>query len=34
MISLREAVKDILELRCEEARRQAEHDFEEIPLVM
>jgi predicted RNase H-like HicB family nuclease len=34
IISLREAVKDILELRCEEARRQAENDFEEIPLVI
>ena len=32
IISLKEAVKDILELRCEEARKQAEDDFEEIPL--
>ncbi len=32
LISLKEAVKDILELRCEEARKQAEDDFEEIPL--
>lgn len=34
MISLREAVKDILELRRKEAREQAENDFEEIPLVI
>jgi predicted RNase H-like HicB family nuclease len=34
VISLREAVKDILELRCEEARKQAVSDFEEIPLVI
>ena len=34
IISLKEAVKDILELHCEEARRQAEDDFEEIPLVI
>ncbi len=34
IISLKQAVKDILELRCEEARRQAEDDFEEIPLVI
>ena len=32
MISLREAVKDIQELRCQEAREQAEHDFEELAL--
>ena len=34
IISLREAVKDILELRCQEARDHAENDFEEIPLVI
>ena len=34
IISLREAVKDILELRCEEARKQAESDYEEIPLLI
>jgi predicted RNase H-like HicB family nuclease len=34
IISLREAVKDILELRCEEARKQAENDYEEIPLLI
>jgi hypothetical protein len=34
VISLREAVRDILELRCEEARKQAVSDFEEIPLVI
>jgi predicted RNase H-like HicB family nuclease len=34
IISLKEAVKDILELRCEEARKQAEDDFEEIPLTI
>lgn len=34
MISLREAVKDILELRRQEARAQAANDFEEIPLVV
>ncbi len=34
IFSLKEAVRDILELRCEEARRQAEDDFEEIPLVI
>lgn len=32
--SLREATKDILQLRCEEARKQAENDYEEIPLVI
>ena len=31
---LKEAVKDILDLRCEEARKQAEDDFEEVPLVI
>ena len=34
IISLREAARDILELRCEEARKQAENDYEEIPLVI
>jgi hypothetical protein len=34
IISLREAAKDILELCCEEARKQAENDYEEIPLVI
>lgn len=34
IISLREAVQDILELRCEEARKQAESDYEEIPLLI
>jgi len=34
IISLREAVKDILEFRCQEAREQATNDFEEIPLVI
>lgn len=34
MISLKEAVEDIMELRCEDARRQAEKDFEEVPLVI
>ena len=34
MMSLRAAVKDILELRREEARQQAESNFEEIPLVI
>jgi predicted RNase H-like HicB family nuclease len=34
IISLREAAKDILELRCEEARKQAESDYEEIPLLI
>lgn len=32
--SLREAVIDILELRAEESRRQAEKDYEEIPLAI
>ena len=34
MISLREAVKDILELRSQEARKLASNDCEEIPLVI
>ena len=34
IFSLKEAVKDILDLRCEEARNQAEDDFEEVPLVI
>ena len=34
LISLRDAVIDILELRVEESRRQAERDFEEIPLAI
>jgi predicted RNase H-like HicB family nuclease len=34
ILSLKEAVKDILDLRCEEARNQAEDDFEEVPLVI
>jgi len=34
IISLREAAKDILALRREEARKQAANDFEEIPLVI
>jgi predicted RNase H-like HicB family nuclease len=34
LISLREAAKDIMELRREEARRQAVSDFEEILLVI
>jgi predicted RNase H-like HicB family nuclease len=34
ILSLREAVKDILELRCQEARAQAQSDFEEIPLAI
>jgi predicted RNase H-like HicB family nuclease len=34
MISLREAASDILQLRCEEARKQAAEDYEEIPLVI
>jgi predicted RNase H-like HicB family nuclease len=34
IVSLREAVKNILELRCEEARKQAESDYEEIPLLI
>lgn len=34
LASLKEAVGDILELRREEARSQAENDFEEIPLIL
>ena len=34
MISLREATNDILELRCAEARKQADNNFEEVPLTM
>ncbi len=34
MISLRECVKDILELHCQSARQQATHDYEEIPLAI
>ena len=34
LISLREAANDILELCREEARKQAENDFEEIPLAI
>lgn len=34
ILSLKEAVKDILDLRCEEARNQAEDDFEEVPLII
>lgn len=34
LVSLREAAIDILELRAEESRRQAEKDFEEIPLAI
>lgn len=30
LISLKEAVKDIIELRREEARRQAKNNYEEI----
>ncbi|VFM97459.1 MAG: Predicted nuclease of the RNAse H fold, HicB family [Candidatus Kentron sp. G] len=33
LVSLKEAVDDILELRREEARRQASNHYEEIPLV-
>lgn len=32
LISLREALKDILELNREEARQLAVRDFEEVPL--
>ena len=32
--SLKEAVRDIVELRCEEARSLASNDYEEIPLVI
>ena len=34
IISLKEAVNDILELQCEEARKHAADDCEKIPLVM
>lgn len=34
LISLRQAAIDILELRAEEARHQADKDFEEIPLAL
>jgi predicted RNase H-like HicB family nuclease len=34
LISLKEAAKDIMELRREEARRQAVSDFEEVLLVI
>ena len=34
MVSLREAAKDILELRCGEARKQAANDYEEVQLVI
>ncbi len=34
MISLKEAVKDILELRREEARRQAKNNYEEISIAV
>ena len=34
MISLREATNDILELRCAEARKQADDNFEEVPLTI
>jgi predicted RNase H-like HicB family nuclease len=34
MVSLREAAKDILELRRGEARKQAANDYEEIELVI
>ena len=34
MISLREATNDILELRCAEARKQADSNFEEVPLTI
>jgi predicted RNase H-like HicB family nuclease len=34
ILSLKEAVKDILELRCQEARNQADNDFEEIPIAI
>lgn len=34
LISLREAARDILELRRAEARRQAANDYEEIPLII
>ena len=34
LVSLKDAVIDILELRAEESRRLAERDFEEIPLAI
>lgn len=34
MVSLREATKDILELRRGEARKQAAKDYEEVQLVI
>lgn len=34
LLSLKEAAKDILELRREEARSQAVNNYEEIPLVI
>ena len=34
IISLKEAVKDILELRREEARRQAKNNYEEISIAV
>ena len=34
ILSLKEAVQDILELRCQEAREQAEDDFEEITIAV
>jgi predicted RNase H-like HicB family nuclease len=34
MVSLREAAKDILELRRGEARKQAANDYEEVQLVI
>jgi predicted RNase H-like HicB family nuclease len=34
LISLKEAARDILELRREEARRQAVNNYEEIPLAL
>nr|VFK15634.1 MAG: Uncharacterised protein family (UPF0150) [Candidatus Kentron sp. LPFa] len=32
--SLREAVRDILELHCMDAHKEAANDFEEIPLMI
>nr|VFJ97666.1 MAG: hypothetical protein BECKLFY1418A_GA0070994_107211 [Candidatus Kentron sp. LFY] len=34
VISLREAARDILELHCMEARKEARNDFEEIALMI
>ncbi len=34
IISLTEAANDILELCCEEARRQAANGYEEIPIMV